>query len=156
MTTIKTPTSADEMQNAQTQPDDAVIVKRTKFPKISLEPTFSDLQMVGESLRVIIRSWEFHWHRNVVGYAETTFNGSAQLVRPDGTIVHWNLVESWSHDDCGATTADARWYKASSNTDTNSFGWGTKEHESQYVSALLRFTGPNGAWTAMISSENCG
>jgi hypothetical protein len=77
------------------------------------------------------------------------------LVRSDGTVVHWNLVESWSHDDCGATPAATRWCKTAMNTDTIAFGWGTRDVESQYVSASLRFTNDSGVWTGYVSSDNC-
>ena len=122
-------------------------------------PTFellsTPVKAQGASLRLITPSWDFHWECNAVHFCESWFSGASKLVRPDGSVVTWNLVESYTLDDCNAGPEHTRWYKHANNTDTNSFGWGKKESKSNHASAFLRFTGPEGVWTARVRSQSC-
>lgn len=122
-------------------------------------PTFelltTPIQATGESLRLITPSWDFRWECSGFHSCDSWFSGASKLVRADGTVLNWNLVESYTLDDCHAGPEHTKWYKTATNTDTNSFGWGKKDGKSNHASAFLRFSGSAGVWTARVRSSSC-
>lgn len=107
------------------------------------------------ALRLITPNWSFVRDCNFVHNCETRFSGTAKVVRTDGTSVTWNLIETWTLDDCGASPKDMRWYWTTTNSDTASYGWGKKDGESHHGSAFLRFTGGEGVFTAQVRTASC-
>ncbi len=107
------------------------------------------------ALRLITTDWTFVRECNFFHNCETTFSGSSKVVRSNGTSVGWNLIETWTLDDCGASPKDTHWYWTTNNSDSASFGWGKKDGESHHGSAFLRFTGDEGVFTARVMTESC-
>lgn len=142
----------NETKTISDTPSDAKIAVKSLGPSIMSE---------GGGYRLITPS--FHLSRdctvtpitgNVI-YCESTFSGHSQIVRSDGSVVTWNLVESWTKDGCDATENDTQWYKTGKNTDTVSYGWPAKDGESHHASAFLRFTNPDLVLTTRVRTNTC-
>ncbi len=129
--------------------------------KIAVQSSGPSIQAEGDGYRLITPSFGLTRNCTVVpitGHViscESTFSGRSQIARSDGSVVTWNLVESWTKDGCDATEHDARWYKTGQNTDTVSYGWPTKDGESHHASAFLRFTNPGLVLTTRVRTDTC-
>jgi len=87
-------------------------------------------------------------------YCESTYSGFSQVVRTDGSLVTWNLVESWSKDGCDASENNGD-YRTAHNTSNVSFGWGPKRGESHHASAFTKFTNPGVTVSGNTKTVTC-
>jgi hypothetical protein len=84
----------------------------------------------------------------------STFSGYSQVVRSDGSLLTWNLVETWSKEGCDASEGNGN-YKVGYNTTSASFIWGPKNGESHQASAFVKFTNAAGTVTSYAKTNSC-
>lgn len=107
--------------------------------------------------KIKIKNWDHHWNcADIGGNCWTSFSGTAEVVRADGTPITWNLVESWTSKDCGASPQNYSFNHLAHDTKLLNFGYDKSQDSIQHhVSAFLRFTGGGVEITGTAKSNNC-